>query len=53
MKTPAGTFENSLLEKDTDGLDPGESTSRYYAPGIGQIKDDTVGFSQLWICEMK
>ncbi|MDQ5870341.1 MAG: hypothetical protein M3530_11535 [Thermoproteota archaeon] len=40
VKTPAGTFVNSLLEKDTDGLDPGESTSRYYAPGIGQIKDD-------------
>jgi hypothetical protein len=40
VKTPAGTFENSLLEKDTDGLYPGESTNRYYAPGIGQIKDD-------------
>jgi hypothetical protein len=40
VKTPAGTFENSLLEKDTDGLDPGDSTNRYYAPGIGQIKDD-------------
>ncbi len=40
VKTPAGTFENSLLEKDTDGLDPGESTNRYYAQGIGQIKDD-------------
>jgi hypothetical protein len=40
VKTPAGTFENSLLEKDTDGFDPGESTNRYYAPGIGQIKDD-------------
>ena len=40
VKTPAATFENSLLEKDTDGLDPGESTNRYYAPGIGQIKDD-------------
>jgi len=40
VKTPAGTFVNSLLEKDTDGLDPGESANRYYAPGIGQIKDD-------------
>ena len=40
VKTPAGTFVNSLLEKDTDGLDPGESANRYYAPDIGQIKDD-------------
>jgi hypothetical protein len=40
VKTPAGTFVNSLLEKDTDGLDPGGATSRYYAPGVGQIKDD-------------
>lgn len=40
VKTPAGTFVNSLLEKDTDGLDPEEATSRYYAPGVGQIKDD-------------
>ena len=40
VKTPAGTYENRLLVKDTDGLDPAESTNRYYAPGIGHIKDD-------------
>ncbi len=40
VKTPAETFETSLPEKDTDGLYPGESTNSYYAPGIGQIKDD-------------
>ena len=40
VKTPAGTFVNSLLERDTDGLDPGETSDRYYASNVGQIKDD-------------
>lgn len=41
VQTPAGTFVSSMLERDTDGLDPGDSTDRYYAPpNIGQKKDD-------------
>ena len=40
VETPAGKFVNCLQEKDTDALDPGEVADRFYAPGIGQIKDD-------------
>jgi|RhiMethySRZTD1v2_1073278.scaffolds.fasta_scaffold10302_14 hypothetical protein len=40
VDTPAGKFENCLKEKDTDGLDPEEVAYRYYAPGIGQVRDD-------------
>ena len=40
VETPAGKFVNCLREKDTDALDPGEVADRFYAPGIGQIKDD-------------
>ncbi len=40
VETPAGKFVNCLQEKDTDALDPGAAADRFYAPGIGQIRDD-------------
>ena len=42
VNTPAGKFDNCLKEKDTDGLDPDEAAYKYYAPGIGQVRDDNL-----------
>jgi hypothetical protein len=40
--TPAGKFVNCMKEKDTDGLDPQVAAYKYYAPGIGQVRDDNL-----------
>jgi hypothetical protein len=39
VKTPAGTFENCVHLRETTPLERGVS-HKYYAPGIGIIKDD-------------
>lgn len=39
VKTPAGTFDNCLHLRETTPLERGVS-HKYYAPGIGIIKDD-------------
>jgi hypothetical protein len=38
-KTPAGTFQNCLKVKETTALDPKEQEHKYYAPGIGLLRD--------------
>ncbi len=40
VKTPAGTFVNCLKEQNSDPLDPGDTAFKYYAPGIGLVRDD-------------
>jgi hypothetical protein len=37
--TPAGAFTNCLKIKETNALKPNEQEYKYYAPGIGLIKD--------------
>jgi hypothetical protein len=39
VKTPAGTFEHCLHLKETTPLEA-DVSHKYYAPGIGMIKDD-------------
>jgi hypothetical protein len=39
METPAGKFRNVLRTLETTPLEPGARESKYYAPGIGLIKD--------------
>jgi hypothetical protein len=39
VKTPAGTFANCVHLRETTSLERGVS-HKYYAPGIGIIKDD-------------
>ncbi|CAG1007307.1 hypothetical protein PHYC_03414 [Phycisphaerales bacterium] len=39
LKTPAGTFEHCLHLKETTPLEAGVS-HKWYAPGVGMIKDD-------------
>jgi hypothetical protein len=39
MKTPAGTFEHCLHLKETTPLE-GDVSHKWYAPGVGMVKDD-------------
>jgi hypothetical protein len=40
VETPAGTFKNCLKVEETTPLEPGTKGMKYYAPGIGLVKDD-------------
>ncbi len=42
LKTPAGTFPGCLKVEETSALDPKEKEYKYYAPGIGLIKDENM-----------
>jgi hypothetical protein len=39
LQTPAGNFEHCLLTEETSPLEPDSREHKYYAPGIGLIKD--------------
>lgn len=39
-KVPAGTFSNCLKVKETSALDRFASEHKYYAPGIGLVRDE-------------
>ena len=39
VKTPAGTFEHCVHFRETTPLEP-DVSHKYYAPGVGMIKDD-------------
>ncbi|MBA3750169.1 MAG: hypothetical protein H0X03_04615 [Nitrosopumilus sp.] len=42
VETPSGKFENVLKTEETNPLKPGEKEFKFYAPGIGQIQDETL-----------
>ncbi len=44
VQTPAGTFHNCVLVRETTPLEPGSEGFKTYAPGVGLIKD---GFVEL------
>jgi hypothetical protein len=39
METPAGTFTHVLKTEDTTPLEPKDIGYKFYAPGVGLIKD--------------
>jgi hypothetical protein len=39
METPAGKFTNVLKTEETTALEPGEKGAKYYAAGVGLLKD--------------
>jgi hypothetical protein len=39
LDTPAGKFEKVLKVEETTPLEPGEKEYKYYAPGVGLIRD--------------
>ena len=45
VKTPAGTFEHCVHLRETTPLE-GDVSHKYYAPGVGMIKDDGFELAQ-------
>lgn len=42
LVTPGGSFTNCLFVEESTGLEPGHFSYKYYAPGIGLVKDGHV-----------
>lgn len=42
LDTPAGKFEQVLETEETNALKPDEKESKFYAPGIGLIQEETL-----------
>ncbi len=42
LTTPFGTFTNALFTRETTPLEPGSVSVKYYAPGIGLVKDGDI-----------
>jgi hypothetical protein len=42
METPAGRFTNVLKIEETTPLEPGEKAAKFYAAGIGLLKDGSM-----------
>jgi hypothetical protein len=39
VTTPAGTFENCIHFKETSALEKGMADHKWYAPGVGLVKE--------------
>ncbi|KPJ60870.1 MAG: hypothetical protein AMJ46_03975 [Latescibacteria bacterium DG_63] len=46
VETPAGTFEKCLKIEETTPLEPTDKDYKYYAPGIGLIRDEDLLLKQ-------
>jgi hypothetical protein len=46
VRTPAGTFEHCLHLRETTPLE-GDVSHKWYAPGIGIVKDDDFELAQI------
>lgn len=42
METPAGRFDRCLKIEESSPLEPGHVETKHYAPGIGQIQDESL-----------
>ena len=42
VETPAGTFSGCLKMEETNALKPGEREFKYYAPGVGLVKEESL-----------
>jgi hypothetical protein len=49
VKTPAGAFQNCLKTKETTPLEPKAIEYKFYAPGIGLIRDDDLLLSKYGV----
>jgi hypothetical protein len=52
LKTPAGKFKDCLHTQDSSGLESGKS-EKFYAPGVGLIKDDEMVLVKIEMPEKK
>jgi hypothetical protein len=51
VTTPAGTFKNCVKVEETSSQDPDTREYKYYAPGIGLVKDDKLELIQYGFVE--
>ena len=42
VRTPAGTFSDCLQTRETTPLEAGHVDFKYYAPGVGLVRDGVV-----------
>jgi hypothetical protein len=47
IKLPAGEFKNVLKTEETTPLEPGNTEYKYYAAGVGLIKDGDLGLVKI------
>jgi len=40
VKTPAGTFKDVMKQEETNPEEPGHIDYKYYAPGVGIVKEE-------------
>jgi hypothetical protein len=51
LETPAGTFENVLVVRETTPLESDEEEFKYHAPGIGLIQEETLKLEEYGFVE--
>jgi len=47
VETPAGTFRNCLKVKETSPLEPFITEYKYYAPGVGMVRDGALRLVEI------
>jgi hypothetical protein len=47
VKTPAGTFTKCIKVEETSGLEKGALDYKWYAPGIGMVKDNEMTLTKI------
>ena len=47
IQTPAGTFENCIKVEETTPLEPDVKDYKWYAPGVGMIKDGDMPLNKI------
>jgi hypothetical protein len=51
LQTPADTFENVLVVRETTPLEPDEDELKYHAEGVGIIQDETLKLEEFGFAE--
>jgi hypothetical protein len=47
VDTPVGRFEHCVHLRETSALEPGEVSQKWFAPGVGLVKDDDVALVKI------
>ena len=48
VATPAGEFKKCIKMEETTPLEPGNKGYKYYAPGVGLVRDGSSEARQIW-----
>ncbi len=52
VTTPAGTYDDCIKTEDWNALEPGVIEYKYYAPGVGFVKEETAGGGTVELVEI-